>query len=533
MKLRFLIILNIILLFCITNTIAQNELNLNPNQIRFEDIFNRIDSTYLINIGSSPLTVDSINYNNSFYSVSFDNNLQLPISISPNDSLKMYVFLNGFYYITQSDTSDTLIVFHSGVNNPEYLKINTDFYEDDFGIVAGTVRDSITPLDNASIYFFYDGVFLLDKAVTDASGYYEITLPEGDYIIAAEREGYHVIFKDSTYDPYFARLIDIDDDVTTVVNFYMKKIDDTTKSVSGNVNDSLGGTVLDKGVIVVRKGTHVPSPRPTEKYSQISTDVFSGFIKPDGSYKVHVLDEDFYFIQAYSDYFLPGYYNNAGNASVFWQNADTIVINSNISGKNLFLQKDISYGGGVATGSIVLPNADFWSNDGITIFARSVNSGEYYSYNFGKVNSTFHLNHLPYGVYELVAQKVGLPNAVSQQFTIDSLNPSVSNLSIIFEPSSVLQDNAFLVENFFLQQNYPNPFNPSTRIQWQAYVNSKTTLKVYDILGNEVATLVDAELPAGKYEVDFSANESLSSGVYIYRLQTDEFSASKKMILLR
>jgi hypothetical protein len=85
---------------------------------------------------------------------------------------------------------------------------------------------------------------------------------------------------------------------------------------------------------------------------------------------------------------------------------------------------------------------------------------------------------------------------------------------------------------FTLYQNYPNPFNPSTKISWQSSVSSWQTLKVYDVLGNEIATLVDEYKPAGNYEVDFNAI-ALSSGVYFYKLQAGSFAETKKMILLR
>uniref|UniRef100_A0A7V3E8K9 T9SS type A sorting domain-containing protein n=1 Tax=Ignavibacterium album TaxID=591197 RepID=A0A7V3E8K9_9BACT len=85
---------------------------------------------------------------------------------------------------------------------------------------------------------------------------------------------------------------------------------------------------------------------------------------------------------------------------------------------------------------------------------------------------------------------------------------------------------------FSLEQNYPNPFNPTTRISWQSPVNSHQTLKVYDILGNEVATLVDEYREAGRYEVEFDASK-LSSGMYLYQLKTDIYTETKKMILLR
>jgi Secretion system C-terminal sorting domain len=81
-----------------------------------------------------------------------------------------------------------------------------------------------------------------------------------------------------------------------------------------------------------------------------------------------------------------------------------------------------------------------------------------------------------------------------------------------------------------LSQNYPNPFNPSTKISWQSPVGSWQTLKVYDMLGREVATLVDEYRPAGNYEVEFSAT-TLSSGIYFYKIQAGEFVSVRKMVL--
>ncbi len=85
---------------------------------------------------------------------------------------------------------------------------------------------------------------------------------------------------------------------------------------------------------------------------------------------------------------------------------------------------------------------------------------------------------------------------------------------------------------FALDQNYPNPFNPSTTILFSIPQRGNVSLKIYDVLGNEVATLVNDEKPAGMYEVEFDASQ-LSSGVYFYRIITDSFIQTKKMILIR
>jgi len=86
--------------------------------------------------------------------------------------------------------------------------------------------------------------------------------------------------------------------------------------------------------------------------------------------------------------------------------------------------------------------------------------------------------------------------------------------------------------NYSLLQNYPNPFNPTTVISYQIKRQGFVTLKIFDVLGKEIATLVNEEKPAGKYEVDFS-DHGLASGVYIYRMKVNDFIESKKMLLLR
>jgi hypothetical protein len=99
-------------------------------------------------------------------------------------------------------------------------------------------------------------------------------------------------------------------------------------------------------------------------------------------------------------------------------------------------------------------------------------------------------------------------------------------------PVGVKYENNSAPGNFVLRQNYPNPFNPSTKISWQSPVSSHQTLKVYDLLGREVATLVDEYKPAGKYEVDFDTS-NLSSGTYFYSLQSGEFTSTKKLVLIK
>ena len=93
------------------------------------------------------------------------------------------------------------------------------------------------------------------------------------------------------------------------------------------------------------------------------------------------------------------------------------------------------------------------------------------------------------------------------------------------------------VNSFSLKQNFPNPFNPSTSIQFTLPASSFVTLKIFNILGKEVSTLINEERPAGNYEVEFSAKDKngtqLESGIYLYQLKSDNFIETKKMVLLK
>lgn len=96
-----------------------------------------------------------------------------------------------------------------------------------------------------------------------------------------------------------------------------------------------------------------------------------------------------------------------------------------------------------------------------------------------------------------------------------------------------VKDNKDIIsDKYILMQNYPNPFNPSTTIRYSIPKESFVTIKVYDIIGREIATLVNERKAAGNHSVKFNAS-NFSSGAYIYRIQSGGFTDTKKLILLK
>ncbi len=140
---------------------------------------------------------------------------------------------------------------------------------------------------------------------------------------------------------------------------------------------------------------------------------------------------------------------------------------------------------------------------------------------------------------EQEAELFGLNNIITDdKIFIGAQRTKVNNIrpGAVFiyssQPLSVTDYNTSIPEDFFISQNYPNPFNPTTRIDYSIQNDGLVNLRVYDILGNEVATLVNERKISGNYSVEFNAG-NLTSGIYIYKLTAGAFAETKKLILLK
>lgn len=157
-------------------------------------------------------------------------------------------------------------------------------------------------------------------------------------------------------------------------------------------------------------------------------------------------------------------------------------------------------------------------------------SGESFSVGLGETKTIIKSGLLkPHWIKEKMFV-VAFVQSVSKKTIYQSEMQSVT----FFTPTSVNANNSnnSTPTVFQLEQNYPNPFNPTTVINYQLPVNSFVTLKVYDLLGREVATLVNEHKVGGRYSVRFDGS-NLSAGTYIYKLSADKFSDVKKIVLIK
>ena len=127
--------------------------------------------------------------------------------------------------------------------------------------------------------------------------------------------------------------------------------------------------------------------------------------------------------------------------------------------------------------------------------------------------------------YLTLGEKLGSLQAQLAEGRIQEVNG-------LFFDNELVKNNSEIVKTYRLHDNYPNPFNPVTTIKFEIPVSCRVSLKIYDILGREAATLIDTRLDAGMHIISWDASR-FSSGIYFYRLAAGDFTQSKRMILVK
>ncbi len=293
-------------------------------------------------------------------------------------------------------------------------------------------------------------------------------------------------------------------------------------------------------------------------YKETSQPVHSGFVKAlaydwqkddiftidsagislDGSYFLPKVHNDTTFIMAYGDDelldFTPGYHDT----TIYWQSSITLNLKANINDADISVNRIIKQENGEhhISGRIMKePNNPNEPIKKAIVYAKI--GSKFKGYGISDENGFYQIDSLPAGNFDIIAERIGYYSDYRYiqigQFNTDTVNFYLARVSSIGPPSKKIP------KVFALYNNFPNPFNPVTKIKFDIPASSlshgerlEVRLVIYDILGKEIATLVNQQLIPGIYEVEWDGS-NYSSGIYYYSLVTTEFVETKKMVLIK
>ena len=410
-----------------------------------------------------------------------------------------------------------------------------------FFVQAGFALNSNVSVDDFRQYFDMNDMrqdFHLDgkaaqvfQTKVDSLGNYSLQIPTGSYIAFAEAPGYGTEFYSGQYDLLSASTLVLQKD-SAGISFALPK----TPSVAlGTIEGSVVDSALDAGV---------PSRIIATRDHWTSVDKFgepqSYVVDTDslGNFTIGNLLPGSYFVFAVPlGSFAPAFYST-DTITTRWKMATKVVIDGNtVNGIDIYVHEIPTSVAGFAgiSGTLSLTSGTASTLAGAFIFAikNNVVSG----FAFTDAAGNYNINGLTPGTYSLSVDRPGYTEVTSSTGTVSynsagnpvnvSVPLSISSVTTLVGGSSALQPT-----QYSLEQNYPNPFNPSTTIRYTLPVSGRVAVRVYNILGQVVATLVDGTQNAGTYDVSFNAS-ALSSGVYFYRIESGSFEAVKKMMLLK
>jgi len=261
--------------------------------------------------------------------------------------------------------------------------------------------------------------------------------------------------------------------------------------------------------------------------------VDSANIQSDGSYTLPNVPQDSVDIGVFPNSTPPNdwvitYYPS----TIYWELATTLyptgnLTNININAIRLAASTNNNSVNGRITGiadnpSSNLKDAVIYAKNGNTFVRCAVSDS----------GGIYHLQSLPAGSIKIIATRLGFSRDSATVNVTASGNTDSINFLLHRFTVGINQISSEVPSEFKLFQNYPNPFNPNTIIRFQIKESRMVSLKVYDILGKEIVTLVNEKLKAGDYEIPFSNNQ-IPSGAYFYKLTSGDFTETKRMVLLK
>jgi hypothetical protein len=395
--------------------------------------------------------------------------------------------------------------------------------------LSGNVSDSLGNPLNADIEVYNVALNAWSRmfyhANTDSSGNYSVQVKQGDTLVVYAQT------YDKNYIPQFyngegtfqsADRIAVTGDVTGI-NFVLLHKPVYNNGISGIVinSDSIGVPSI---VQAIRQNDSNAKHRYAVKTDSLGNYSFTQ-INP-GQYILLVIPQNGY---------KPTFFKYDGTQTLKWKNADSVLVSaSGIAAGINFNVTSLSDSGAATVNGHIRDNSGS-PLEGAFVYAVNGNQ-EIYSFGISDKQGNYTISGLIPGSYSVISQLYGYANSQSSTVSLDYSSAYSISESFTLTPDVVTavseKASPAVIGSFELNQNYPNPFNPSTTINFKVPYQSKVSLKVYNILGSEVATLVNESKAAGSYNITFNASQ-LSSGVYFYQFKSGNFTSTKKLILLK
>ena len=358
--------------------------------------------------------------------------------------------------------------------------------------------------------------------VTDSLGNYSIPVKESDTVVVFCKP-FNMNFMPEYYDDKQtftdADRIPITGDVTGI-DFTIEPAQVYDNGISGVVKNE-----TNEGVESHIAAFNLGGGHNMKKYRTVTDSL--------GNYSLNnMIPGDYILLAVPHDEYMPTFFRYDGQPTLNWREADSVVVENSgiVSGIDFTVHPFTADGYAQITGTV----KDISNNVivGAVVFAIDQNNN-IRSYAISNSNGEFVMEGFEPGMYTIFGDKFGFDLNQSFIATLDYVSNLTQDISLTLIPESVTSsENELIVDNFILNQNYPNPFNPSTTIKYQIPELSFVTLKVYDVLGKEIETLVNSEKPAGNFEITWNA-ESVPSGVYVYTLRAGNYIETRKMVLMK